>query len=93
MISETTLAKTNDNPENTLDLILFNTQTIAQQHTQELRKQQTQALEYLDLEIKTVEAQLYAFTTKNPPTQPQLKYLNKLQNRLTQLKMDLRVIN
>ena len=56
MISETTLVKLNENPENTLDLILFNTQTIAQQHSQELKKQQTQALEYLNLEIKTVEA-------------------------------------
>ena len=28
-----------------LDLILFNTETIAQQHSQELKKQQTQALE------------------------------------------------
>ena len=75
MISETTLAKIHDNPENTLDLILFNTQTIAQQHSQELRKQQTQALEYLNLEIKTVEAQLDAMTIQNPPTQPQLKYI------------------
>ena len=62
MISETTSAKLNENPENTLDLILFNTQTIAQQHSQELKKQQTQTLEYLNLEIKTVEAQLDAMT-------------------------------
>ena len=45
MISETTFAKQNENPESILDLILFNTQTIAQQHSQELKKQQTQALE------------------------------------------------
>ena len=93
MISETTLAKLNENPENTLDLILFNTQTIAQQHSQELKKQQTQALEYLNLEIKTVEAQLDAMTTQNPPTQSQLKYRNKLQNKVAQLKIDLRVVN
>ena len=67
MISETTLAKLNENPENTLDLILFNTQTIAQQHSQELKKQQSQALEYLNLEIKTVEAQLDAMTTQTSP--------------------------
>ena len=51
MISETISVKQGENPENILDLILFNTQTIAQQHSQELRKQQTQALEYLNLEI------------------------------------------
>ena len=93
MISKTTSTKQNENPESILDLILFNTQTIAQQHSQELRKQQTQALEHLNLEIKTVEAQLDAMTIHNPPTQPQLKYRNKLQNKLAQLKTDLRVVN
>ena len=93
MISETTLAKVNENPENTLDLILFNTQTIAQQHSQELRKQQSKALEYLNLEIKTVEAQLDAMTLQKTPAQSQLKYLNKLQNKLSQLKIELNVAN
>ena len=93
MIRETTAAKQNENPECILDLILFNTQTIAQQHSQELRKQQTQALEYLHLEIKTVEAQLDAMTLQNPPTQSQLKYSNKLQNKLSQLKIELNVVN
>ena len=93
MISETIIAKQNKNPENILDLILFNTQTITQQYSQELRKQQTQALEYLNLEIKTVEAKLDAMTTQNPTTQPRLKYRNKLQSKLAQLKTDLRVVN
>ena len=73
MISETTLAKLEDNPENTLDLILFNTQTIAQQYSQELKKQQSETLEFLSLEIKTVEAQLDAMNLQNPPTQPHSK--------------------
>ena len=74
MINETTLEKSNENPENVLDLILFKTQTIAQQHTQDLRKQQTQTMNYLNLEVKTIEAQLNALTTQNPPTHPQSKY-------------------
>ena len=73
MIRETLLEKPNENPENILDLILFKTQTIAQHYTQELKRQQTQALDYLNLEIKAVEAQLDALTTQNPPTQSQLK--------------------
>ena len=40
-----------------------------------------------------MEAQLDAMTTQNPPTQSQLKYRNKLQNKLAQLKIDLRVVN
>ena len=93
MISKTVLEKPDEASENFLYLILFKTQTIAQQHTQELRKQQTQALEYLHLEIKTVEAQLDAMTLQNPPTQSQLKYSNKLQNKLSQLKIELNVVN
>ena len=93
MINETVLEKPNDTPDNTLDLILFKTQTIAQQHTQELKRQQSQALEYLNLEIKTVEAKLDAMTLQNPPTQAQLKYSNKLQNKLIQLRTELKVVN
>ena len=93
MINETVQEKPNETPENTLDLILFNTQTIAQQHSQELKRQQSQALEYLNLEIKTVEAQLDAMTLQNPATQPQLKYQNKLQNKLSQLRTELKVVN
>ena len=93
MINETILEKPNENPENVLDLILFKTQTIAQQHTQDLKKQQAQAIDYLNLEIKTVEAQLDALTPQNPSTQPQLKYRNKLQNKLSQFKTELKTVN
>ena len=93
MINETILEKSDENPENVLDLILFKTQTIAQQHTQDLRKQQTQTMNYLNLEVKTVEAQLDALTTQNPPTHPQSKYQNKLQNKLSQLKTEIKIAN
>ena len=43
MIQETLTEKLNETPENILDIILFITQTIAQQHTKELKDQQMQA--------------------------------------------------
>ena len=40
-----------------------------------------------------MEAQLDALTTQNQLTQPQLKYWNKLQNKLSQLKTELKTVN
>ena len=50
-------------------------------------------MNYLNLEVKTFEAQLDALTTQNPPTHPQSKYQNKLQNKLSQLKTEIKIAN
>ena len=44
MISDTLTSHSDCNPETTLDLILFNTSTIAQEHTKELRDRQNSTL-------------------------------------------------
>ena len=80
MISETMLSHIDCNPETTLDLILFNTSTIIQEHTKETRDRQDNTLKYLSLEIKTLEAQLDSTLLTKPLTAAQDKYYNKLKN-------------
>ena len=76
------------NAETTLDLILFNTSTIAQEHTKEIRDMQDCNLKYLSTEIKTIEAQLDSTLLTKPLTAAQDKYHNNLNNKLVRLKQE-----
>ena len=75
MIDETMESHKNCNPETTLDLILFNTSTIAQAHTEETRDNHNNSLKFLNLEIKTIEAQLDSTLLQKPMKKAQENYL------------------
>ena len=77
------------NPEPILDLILFNTSTIVQEHSKEIRDMQDCNLKCLSTEIKTLEAQLDSTLLTKPLTAAQDKYHNNLNNKLAKLKQEL----
>ena len=89
MIQDTCTSHQDCPPETTLDIILFITSTIALQHSKELRDTHDANLKYLNTEIKTIEAQLDSSLFQRPLTLGQNNYLNKLNNKLEQLKIDL----
>ena len=60
------------------------------EHCKQLREEQTANLNYLNLEIKTIEAQLDSTLFTKPMTWQQEKHLNKLRNKLEHLKGDLK---
>ena len=76
MISETLISHNKSPAENLLDFIIFNTSTLASQHNKELRDSQNANINYLNIEIKTTEAQLASTLFQNPPTKAQTNYLN-----------------
>ena len=90
MIAETIPSHPNTKAENLLDLILFNTSTIASQHLKETRDMHTTNINYLNTEIKTTEAQLDSSLFQHPMTKSQTNYQNKLQNKLTDLNQQLK---
>ena len=57
MISETLLSHPESSAENVLDLVLFNTSTIATQHLKEAKDTHHANINYLTTEIKTIEIQ------------------------------------
>merc|ERR1711954_383801 len=71
--------------ENVLDLILFNTSTIATQHLKEAKDTHHANINYLTIKIKTIEAQLDSILFERPMTKAQTNYNNKLHNKLTDL--------
>ena len=90
MIAETFSSHPEAKAENLLDLILFNTSTIASQHLKETRDVHTTNINYLTIEIKTSEAQLDSSLFQHPMTKSQTNYQNKLQNKLTDLNHQLK---
>merc|ERR1711954_302476 len=82
MIEETLPAHPGTSAENVLDLVLFNTSTIATQHLKEAKDTHHANINYLNTEIKTLEAQLDATSFECPMTKTQTNYNNKLHNRL-----------
>ena len=90
MITDTLESHNDCNPETTLDLILFNTSTIAQEHTRELRDRQNNTLNFLNIEIKTIEAQLDSTLHTHPMTASQTNHHNKLLNKLEKYKTELK---
>ena len=91
MITQTLNPHTNPPAENILDLILFNTSTIATEHVKEIKEAQTSNLNYLNLEIKTTEAQLDSTLFQKPLTFQQHKYLDKLMNELDELRNEMKL--
>ena len=89
MIDDTLKTKWDQTPENNLDLILFNTQIIAQQHVKEINYNHHKNLKYLNYEIQTTEAQLESIIFQPSLTKAKYNYQNKLQNKLEKLKIDL----
>ena len=79
MINKTLETQGNCNPETTLDLILFNTSTIVQAHTKETRDNQNNSINFLNLKITTIQAQLESTLLKRPMNATQEKYYNKLE--------------
>ena len=90
MITETLFTHPDTREENLLDLILFNTSTIATQHLKEAKDTHYANINYLNTEIKTTEAQLDSTSFKHPMTKSQTNYHNKLQNKLTDLNQQLK---
>merc|ERR1711954_594338 len=90
MIDETTPSHSKTKAENLLDLILFNTSTIASQHLKEARDMHTTKINYLNTEIKTTEAQRDSSLLQHLMTKSQTNYQNKLQNKLTDLNQQLK---
>ena len=90
MIAETIPSHPNTKAENLLDLILFNTSTIASQHLKETKDTHMANINYLNTEIKTTEAQLDSSLFQHPMTKSQTNYQNKLQNKLTDLNQQLK---
>merc|ERR1711873_384306 len=90
MIAETLPAHPESSAENVLDLVLFNTSTIATQHLKEAKDTHHANINYLTTEIKTIEAQLDSVLFVHPMTKAQTNYYNKLQNKLTHLNQQLR---
>ena len=68
MIMDTISAHLDTKAENLLDLILFNTSTIATQHLKETKDLHTTNIKYLTTEIKTIEAQLDSSLFQHPMT-------------------------
>ena len=75
---------------NVLDLVPFNTSTIATQHLKEAKDTHHANINYLTTEIKTIEAQLDSILFVHPMTKAQTNYYNKLQNKLTDLNLQLK---
>ena len=90
MIAETLPAHPESSAENVLDLILFNTSTIATQHLKEAKDTHHANINYLTTEIKTIEAQLDSILFERPMTKAQTNYNNKLHNKLTDLNQQLK---
>ena len=90
MISETLSSHPDTRAENLLDLVLFNTSTIATQHLKEAKDSHHANINYLNTEIKTTEAQLDSTLFEHPMTKSQTNYHNKLQNKLTNLNQQLK---
>merc|ERR1711954_608896 len=90
MISETLSSRPDTRAENLLDLVLFNTSTIATQHLKEAKDTHHTNIKYLTTKIKTIEAQLDSILFVHPMTKAQTNYHNKLQNKLTDLKQQLK---
>merc|ERR1712114_120004 len=90
MISETLLSHPESSAENVLDLVLFNTSTIATQHLKEAKDTHHANMNYLTTEIKTIEAQLDSILFIHLMTKAQTNYYNKLQNKLTDLNQQLK---
>ena len=82
MLAETLNSYPDVKAENILDLIFFNTSTIASQHLKETRDIHTTNINYLHTEIKTTEAQLDSTLFQNPMTKAQSNYHIKLQIKL-----------
>ena len=91
MISQTLNSHTECPAENTLDLIIFNTSTIATEHIKQTKEMQNANLKYLNLEIKTIEAQLDSTLLQKPMTLQQARHMNKLMNKLEALKNELKL--
>merc|ERR1712081_105050 len=90
MISETLSSHPNTRTETLLDLVLFNTSTIATQHLKEAKDTHHANINYLNTKIKTAEARLDSTLFVHPMTKSQTNYHNKLQNKLTNLNQQLK---
>merc|ERR1711954_122946 len=90
MISETLSSHPDTRAENLLDLVLFNTSTIATQHLKEAKDLHHTNMNYLNTKIKTTEAQLDSTLFIHPMTKSQTNYHHKLQNKLTDLNQQLK---
>ena len=89
MIQTPCAIQTDCPPENTLDRIQFNTSLIELEHSKEKKDTHASNLKNLNLEIKTIEHQLDSGLFQKPFTHNQGKHLNKVHNKLEQLKVKL----